>query len=52
MANQDNFTSHNDAPIIADTFLGIDHFVKQLAKNIHHAQAPKTFAITGYWGAG
>ncbi|NQZ12160.1 MAG: hypothetical protein HRT35_33835, partial [Algicola sp.] len=47
-----NYSSTNDAPTLNDISLGTQPFIAQLATNIHGAHPPKTYAITGYWGAG
>lgn len=41
----------NDTPhLIEDDFYR--HFVTQISEEVKHSPAPKTIAITGYWGSG
>lgn len=44
--------SLNDSPVLLDDFGLYTPFVKDIAEEIRHSQAPKTIAITGYWGSG
>lgn len=42
----------NDQPTLVDLSLGTINLVKKLSAEIANSNPPKTFAITGYWGAG
>ncbi|MGI2196302.1 KAP family P-loop NTPase fold protein [Shewanella baltica] len=44
--------SLNDLPVLTDDFGLYTTFVKGIAEEIRQSQAPKTIAITGYWGSG
>lgn len=44
--------SLNDLPVLTDDFGLYTTFVEGIAEEIRQSQAPKTIAITGYWGSG
>ncbi|CAM5220072.1 KAP family P-loop NTPase fold protein [Alishewanella longhuensis] len=44
--------SLNDLPVLNDDFGLYTTFVESIAQEIRQSQAPKTIAITGYWGSG
>lgn len=44
--------SLNDLPVLDDDFGLYATFVESIAQEICQSQAPKTIAITGYWGTG
>ncbi|MBO2588185.1 KAP family P-loop NTPase fold protein [Shewanella algae] len=44
--------SLNDSPVLIDDFDLYKAFVEGIAEEIRQSQAPKTIAITGYWGSG
>lgn len=44
--------SLNDLPVLTDDFGLYTPFVEDIAQEIRQSQAPKTIAITGYWGSG
>jgi len=44
--------SLNDLPVLTDDFGLYATFVEGIAEEIRQSQAPKTIAITGYWGSG
>ncbi len=44
--------SLNDLPVLTDDFGLYTAFVGDIAQEIRQSQAPKTIAITGYWGSG
>ena len=43
--------SNNDLPVL-ETQLGTKPFIERLARDIESVQPPKTFSLTGCWGAG
>lgn len=44
--------SLNDLPVLSDDFGLYAPFVEDIAQEIRQSQAPKTIAVTGYWGSG
>lgn len=42
----------NDLPVLTDDFGLYTPFVEDIAQEIRQSQAPKTIAVTGYWGSG
>ncbi|SUI61448.1 KAP family P-loop NTPase fold protein [Shewanella morhuae] len=44
--------SLNDLPVLTDDFGLYTTFVEGITEEIRQSQAPKTIAITGYWGSG
>lgn len=44
--------SLNDLPVLTDDFGLYTTFVEGIAEEIRQSKAPKTIAITGYWGSG
>lgn len=46
------YQSLNDSPVLTDDFDLYTTFVESIVEDIRHSQAPKTLAVTGYWGSG
>lgn len=46
------YISLNDSPVLTDDFDLYTPFVENIVEDIRHSQAPKTIAVTGYWGSG
>ncbi|MGI2178485.1 KAP family P-loop NTPase fold protein [Shewanella frigidimarina] len=46
------YISLNDSPVLTDDFDIYTSFVENIVEDIRHSQAPKTIAVTGYWGSG
>lgn len=46
------YNNLNDSPVLTDDFGLYTTFVESIVEDIRHSQAPKTIAVTGYWGSG
>ncbi|GIU24868.1 KAP family NTPase [Shewanella schlegeliana] len=46
------YKSLNDSPVLIDDLDLYTTFVESIVEDIRHSQAPKTIAVTGYWGSG